>query len=449
MSVELDSAVVRAHPRTVSLVLAAAAAYLGRLGSAAVLLVTVPMVRASIDAERFGVWMMLSGLLAFLSFADFGLGNGLLNRVTAAQAAGRRDEVARAMRAGLGWTAVAALLPPLFWAAWCLAIDDPTAAVGTVSAGVREEVRAALQVFVVLVALAVPASLLQRAQLGLQQGYWVGAVAFVQAGITLAAVPIVLHAGGGLVALLFATLGVQVATNAAASLAWLVRGRWLAAMAAVRSDRALRRGLGRDAALFFALQLTAAFAFQSDAIVVSQVLGPVAYGEFAVVQRVFALMPAILSTAMLGLWPAFGDALARGDLQWVRRALARGLASVAGVALLGATVVSLSLDTLLRLWLERPPEVSARLVASLAAWTVVEAAGGVTASLMNAAGAIREQLWVAFAMAGAAFAGKWWATDAFGASGAVLATLCAYCLISVPGQFLIIRRALALRESSA
>ena len=70
-------------PRTRRLITTAAASYLARFGSALTLLITIPLARHNLPAELFGVWMMLSTLVGFFSFADLGVGNGVLNRMTA------------------------------------------------------------------------------------------------------------------------------------------------------------------------------------------------------------------------------------------------------------------------------------------------------------------------------------------------------------------------------
>ncbi|MGC1782963.1 MAG: hypothetical protein WA708_10630, partial [Acidobacteriaceae bacterium] len=63
-------------------------AHLARMGVA---LVTVPLTLHYLGAERFGLWMTISSVLAMASFADFGIGNGVLN--TVADAFGRNDLV--------------------------------------------------------------------------------------------------------------------------------------------------------------------------------------------------------------------------------------------------------------------------------------------------------------------------------------------------------------------
>src|ERR1700728_1103599 len=54
-------------------------------------LITVPLTLKYLGNERFGLWMTISSVLAMASFADFGVGNGVLN--TVAKAFGKDDMV--------------------------------------------------------------------------------------------------------------------------------------------------------------------------------------------------------------------------------------------------------------------------------------------------------------------------------------------------------------------
>lgn len=49
-------------------------------------MVTVPMTLSYLGKERYGIWLTISSTLAFISFADFGLGNNLVNSISKAHA---------------------------------------------------------------------------------------------------------------------------------------------------------------------------------------------------------------------------------------------------------------------------------------------------------------------------------------------------------------------------
>ena len=51
----------------------------------------VPLILGYLDAERYGIWLTLSSIIAWFSFFDIGLGNGLRNRFAEAVSAGNHE----------------------------------------------------------------------------------------------------------------------------------------------------------------------------------------------------------------------------------------------------------------------------------------------------------------------------------------------------------------------
>src|SRR6202042_1779317 len=91
-------------------VLTGSAATLARVVQIGTSLITVPLTLRYLGNERFGLWMTISSVLAMAAFADFGVGNGVLN--TVAQAFGEDDSlgVRRAVSSGFAVLSSIAIL---------------------------------------------------------------------------------------------------------------------------------------------------------------------------------------------------------------------------------------------------------------------------------------------------------------------------------------------------
>jgi len=438
---------LRADRRLLRVVATAGASYIGRFGAGIVVLVTIPMARKALDPELFGTWMMITALLGFFNFADLGIGNGVLNRVTQARAANDRKLLQRVLGSGYACTGVAGALLLLAWCAWVGLSPSPVSVAGHISAANAPAVLAALSTFAILISVNIPATLIQKAQLGSQQGHWIGMTQLACSVATVVAVPWILHVRGPLFELILATLGVQAVGNLASTVLWLRRNRvFEGARWRELVHGPTLRDLLRIGSQFLALQVAVALAFQSDAIVITQKLGQAAYGDFAVVQKLFLFVSMLLNSALLGLWPAFGDAIARNDMAWARKVLLRGLAAAGAFASLASLALVLSIGWITSHWLKTSFAPPLSLCIVLGTWTVVDAMGSVSGVFMNGANLVRIQVVVALMMAGTAFAGKWMLTPILGATGTVLATLIAYSLISVPGQFFVFKNFFGSRK---
>src|SRR5205085_8320463 len=109
------------------------------------------------------------------------------------------------------------------------------------------------------------------------------------------------------------------------------------------------RSLLRLGTLFFILQIAVSLAFTSDNVIVAQVVGPQAVTDLSVPARLFSLIPLFLGIALTPLWPAYGEAMARGDKTWVILTLRRSFLATLAIGALGALALIVSGKILIRM----------------------------------------------------------------------------------------------------
>ena len=426
--------VVRAR----SIITTAGFSWFGRLANLVSLLVTVPLVRTTLDSELFGVWMFISSIVGFLGFADFGVGNALLNCLAVARSQRDEAKVKEIILAAYACAIGAGALILVAWSIWCQTSIDPTAFVGALSEEKKIPTLEALHLLFVLVAVSFPLNLIYKIQQSAQQGYWMGATQVALSLAVIACTGYSVQNGGRLSALVFSSIGISLLFSLASTLIWITyvmptdRPRL-----SVPSLRAISLLL-KDSGGFFVLQLASAFAYQTDGIVVSQLLGAAEYGEYAVVRRLFSFSSMFLSAGLFALWPAFTDALALNQITWLRKTLLRSVIVAAVVSAMASISIASAIWCLPKTWLG-VADPSAALIALLAIWSLLESLGAVAGTFLNSAGHLRGQLFAAVVMASCAFAAKWHLVAILGVEGTVLATICAYSLISVPVLVLMLR----------
>ena len=156
-------------------------------------------------------------------------------------------------------------------------------------------------------------------------------------------------------------------------------------------------------------------------------------------QRVFMVLPALLSVAAVALWPAYGEALLRSDRQWIRRTLVRSTLFAAGLTAAGSLVV-LAASPLIFGFLIGPALMPpTALLAGFVVWAVLYAFGSVASMLLNAANVILFQLMIASIMAVTSIVLKIELGRSFGVSGIIWGTVIAYGLLVVVPTLLYLR----------
>ena len=133
-------------------------------------LIAVPLTYRYLGTERYGLWMTMTSFVLFLSFADFGIGNGITSSIAKADGQDSKEEAQRAVSCGFYLLAFVALVLLAIFAASYSAISWPTL-YGTKTALASVEAGPATAVLVLCTALNMPLGTVLRIQLGYQQGY--------------------------------------------------------------------------------------------------------------------------------------------------------------------------------------------------------------------------------------------------------------------------------------
>lgn len=211
------------------------------------------------------------------------------------------------------------------------------------------------------------------------------------------------------------------------------------------------RGLLRLGTRFFLLSLITSVVLNLDSFLISRVLGLPAAATYAVVVRMFALLTLFVTLVNMPLWAANGEALARGDLAWVRRTTARMVAlSATVVALPGVGLVFLGNDVM-RLWVRSAdfPTVSRTLFVGLAAWALLLAIVAPLFMVQNSIGLLRPQFvgWAACLVLAVPL--KIMLAHRVGLPGVAVASAATYALTVLPAAVIGYRRALVAPTPSA
>lgn len=359
-------------------------------------LLTVSVTVRSLGATSFGVVATLGAVLGLAGFADLGLGAGLMTRL--AQSLGNDNQ------AGLKPLISSAL-------ASLSALGALVAVVGSASIGVlpweillgspglpKAAITASVVIFSVSLGLAMPASIGQRILLGTQQGAvansWSLAASILQFGAVITAAWLEAPVWAFVAATIFTPVLV-----ASVQSAWVFnRASHLRPKRSHVSQDVVRHLL-RLGGLFFALNLAAAVAYQSDTLIVSAVLGSSSAAVFAIGLRMFGAASGLFATSLQQFWPTLAEALARGDLEWTRRRFKQVLTVSTALLTAGAGLIVAIGQPLARIWVGANLIPPMGLMVAFAAWTVYAHVMGQCSTLLSAGGVVGPQVAMATTMA--------------------------------------------------
>jgi len=392
-------------------------------------LISVPLTLGYLGRDRYGLWMTMSSLVAMFGFADLGMGNGLINALS--EANGRNDrEVARRYVS----SAIMVIVVLTFVVAAALAAAYPFVPWSRIfnvsSPEATAEAAPATAVLFGCFLIGLPLALISRVQTAYQEGFTASLWGSLGSVLMLGGLVLVIRLRAGLPWLVLVFGAAPLIAYAFNGIAlfyvqrpWL-RPTWREATLRV-GMRLVRLGL-----LFVVLQITVALTYSSDNVVIAQVLGPQAVTEYAVPAKLFNLVPVLLTTVLGPLWPAYGESIARGDIDWVKRTLIGStLMSVALSIVICAVLVAFG-NPVLRFWTRQEMNAPLSLMLGLGVWTVINAAGTAVAMFLNGAHVVRFQVIIASITGVVAFPGKFLLTRYIGIAGPIWMTIVCYVLFA-------------------
>jgi O-antigen/teichoic acid export membrane protein len=357
-----------------------------------------------IGPERFGVLLTILSLLAFLSLAEMGVGASLVTSISRALGAGQDARVRSLQTNGFVVVIAAAFILAL------LALGLSQTDVGSTifpagSRAIRREATLGLTVFVVLFALSLPLSLVNKIQLGLQRGHvanrWQIVAAIINfAGGSLAAI-VGLGVPGIIIGMMTGTLSCGLA-----NLVTHYRGEPAMRPRRADVDRNTISELILDSGLYLALQVIFTVAYALDTAIVARQLGAEQAAVYGLSERVFSIVAVAVSVVTSPLWAAYGEAFGSSDRDWAWRTLRISTIRIGVAAATLALLLLITIERLISVLSSRSVAVPLGLVAAMAVWRVIEAVGNSLSVFLFANQKVRFILLVGGITAASSFIGK-------------------------------------------
>jgi len=361
-----------------------------KLFTGVISIITVPLTVNYLGAERYGLWMAISSIMVLMSFADLGLGNGLLNAISKANGNNSvKDAQVAVASTFFILLGISALLLFIFlliypYVAWHkifnvqskLAIDESAPA---------------MLVFVITFLINMPLGIVRRIQDGYQQGYifqlWlIGGSLFSLIGILLC-----IYYETGLPWLVLAFSSGQVISTSLNGIVLFAKKRKYLIPRIKYFHVSVGKKLMKAGVIFFFLSLFTLLSTASDNIIIAQILGAASVSGYEVVKKLF-LFSMFTQFLIQPLWPAFGEALESGDIAWAERTLKKGIifsvliCAITSLPLLlfGRSLVNISLGA------EYIPSWS--LLFGFYCFVLIANYGGVMSTFLNSGQLLKKQL---------------------------------------------------------
>jgi O-antigen/teichoic acid export membrane protein len=327
----------------------ASSSFIARALNILISFLSVPLTVHYLGAERYGVWLTISSLITWMSMTDFGLaGNALVNVLAETHGRDDRKEAqhysASAFWALTGISAVAGVI--------CLAAFRyiPWRAVFRTSAATStHELQVAVALTLFFFVLNFPLSMQNSIYSAYQDGFLANVWGIGTNATSLLALIFVSRTHGGLPQLVLALSGTRAFIAVINYIYMFRRYDWLLPVPSAVRWQCVKRlfSLGGK---YLVTQLASLGIYQSQPIIITQMLGPAKVVIFVVAYKIIALPMDLCFMATQPFISAFGEAKARHDWKWIRGAYKNATNASLAFGVPSLLLVALTAKPVIRVW---------------------------------------------------------------------------------------------------
>ena len=235
-----------------------------------------------------------------------------------------------------------------------------------------------------------PLGIVQRIQMGYQEGYknqlWLSGGAV----LGLAGVLVVIYLKAGLPWLVLAISGGPLVATVMNGCCLFVYSRpWLFPRWKY-FNLSTSKNLAGVGLIFFLLQFFTVVGNSADNIVIAQVLGASAVAGYAVTKKLFMIIQ-INQYIIQPLWPAFGEAMARKNYKWAKRTLIRTLKLSLSTGMIAALPLLIFGKPIISFWVGPELVPSSALLIGFFFWVFQVNYGGTMSVFLNSGSLVGKQ----------------------------------------------------------
>jgi O-antigen/teichoic acid export membrane protein len=311
---------VNGHERTLLAKKNIALAFLIRGGGILISLILVPMTINYVSPAQYGIWLTISSIIGWLSFFDVGLGNGLRNELAHSLATGETEKarvfvsttyVALALIAGSILILFSVANPYINWSS-----------ILNVTTEKEETLRLVIWVAVSCFCVQFVIQLINTILAATHQSANASFITFFGQLFTLATIYYCTqYVRGSLLTLVAIVASTPVIALFVATFI-LFRNKLHTLSPSFRLvNFSYARNLLNTGGVFFFIQIGALVLFQTNYIIISQILGPEQVTTFSVCYKLFSVTIMVFTIIMTPLWSSFTDAYAKSDFNWLRSSI--------------------------------------------------------------------------------------------------------------------------------
>ena len=347
---ETDSLEGKSLERRRRIALTSLTALIGKILNVAFPLITIKVTYSYLGVEVYGLWSAVTTFFALFAFSDLGLGNGLQTKLS--QANGTDNiKLCRSIISNtytILWI-VSLVLLVVFFA--CFTFVDWSSVMNAQTIEAKSLAASVVLIIVLPKIISIPISIISRTQYALQEGFRSNTWGIVGSLISLICVIVIAKLDLGKIVLLSVTSCLSLLISALNMFVYFRMQRPELRFSFRLFEKGLAKELLSLGILFFVLSILTTIGLSMDTFIVARTCSLEDAASYSIVYRLTAIGSGIVGVLSAPLWGANGEAIARGDLGWVRSNTRRMSLMMGVAAILVSVLMIVFAKPIFRIWM--------------------------------------------------------------------------------------------------
>lgn len=356
-------------------------------------LITMPLTLNYLGTEKFGVWMVVSGVLGFITFSDFGIGMGLQNALS--KSIGQDETTLQKHYISNAYFFLLFLSCSLMLFIFLFFLYYNIGGIFKLNGSDFNESANSLKYSIIVFLAGMPITLIQRILHGIQKSYLASNVLMIGSVFSLLSIIASVFFDLGLILLCVLYTMSPILAQLLFSIFFFFKYPDYFPRSKNISIEHLKPIMKTGIWTLLA-QIIYSTKVNGPVIIVSATLGMVAVAEFSVVQKLIALVSAVLTMGLQPLWAVYGEAYHSNDRKWIEMALKRSIKSTIVITVLAALFFVVFGPFLIREWLGNEISVSRTIIFYFSLWMIFSSINVALTMLMNGTNNFKFQAKVSF-----------------------------------------------------
>ena len=353
----------------------------------------VPLFLECLDKTRYGIWVTIMSLVNWIGFFDIGIGQGLRNLLAKSLAEENYIEAKKVVStAYVAMILIFAFIMVIFvfiypFINWYKIFNAPV--------DMASEINTLILIVVLMMCMNFILGIFKSVLLAYQMPDVTSNMNLAIQSISLLTIFIFYLSGkiSSLIGIGSILVIIPVLVYVFYTFKYF-RGRFKRVLPSLRFfEKKMVRQILTLGAAFFIIQISNLFLFQSNNIIISNIIGPEAVPEYYIVNKSLSILLFAFTIITTPFWSAVTDAYTKKDITWIKNVKSKLVRIYCGFILLAIVMIIIS-PLFFNIWLGDKMEISTYLVILLSVFLLLQMYSNIFLSIINGIGKIKLQFYI-------------------------------------------------------